>query len=149
MEIELIVDTRCIHDFIEGQCGICIPLPFGISETVYVSKHGRAFHIWDNCEYLEAGQKFAESKGGHSTEILSITWKNAFQNHYPCEWCCALYYSKGKNLEECLVQSPEGEVPAHIVKHRYIGRNMREFQIYYEDSGELEILTNRVVKRFK
>lgn len=142
-------EKRCIHEFLPGQCGLCVDIPFGITETVYITKHGRAFHIWKDCEYLDAGQKFAVSKGGTATEIISMTWRSANSDHYPCEWCCALYYTKGQNLEECLIVNNEGEIPACIVKDRYVGKNIREFQIFYPETDELEILTNRYVKRFK
>ncbi len=117
--------------------------------VVYRTTYGKAFHNWNNCEYLESGQKFAESKGGSATEIFTITWSAANENLYPCEWCCALYYSKGMNLEDCMVTFSGGQKPAKIVKDRYLGKNIREFQIYFPESNEIEILTSRYVTRYK
>ena len=141
--------TRCIHDFLMGECGYCKETPFGLRDVVYRTTFGKAFHNWENCEYLESGQKFAESKGGSATEIFSITWASASQNLYPCEWCCALFYSKGEDLEECLITINGNEKPAKIVKDRYLGRNIREFQIYYPETGEIELILSRHVKRYK
>jgi hypothetical protein len=140
---------RCIHDFLQGECGYCMEIPFGINEIVYKTTFGKAFHNWKNCEYLESGQKFAESKGGNATEVISIPWSAANENLYPCEWCCALFYSKGKNLEDCLVTIHDSQVPAKIVKDRYLGKNIREFQVYFQETNEIEILTSRYVKRYK
>jgi hypothetical protein len=39
--------------------------------------------------------------------------------------------------------------PAKIVKDRYLGKNIREFQIYFPESNEIEIMTSRYVTRFK
>lgn len=143
------MQSRCIHDFLQGECGYCVEIPFGLNGVVYRTTFGRAFHNWNNCEYLESGQKFAESKGGSATEIFTITWSAARENLYPCEWCCALYYSKGLNLEDCMVTSSGGHKPAKIVKDRYLGKNIREFQIYFPESNEIEILTSRYVTRYK
>jgi hypothetical protein len=141
--------TRCIHDFLLGECGYCKELPFGLNGVVYRTTYGKAFHNWNNCEYLESGQKFAESKGGSATDIISITWSSASQNLYPCEWCCALFYSKGEDLEDCLVTVNGGQKPAKIVKDRYLGKNIREFQIYFPETNEIEIMTSRYVTRYK
>jgi hypothetical protein len=145
----LAVADRCIHDFLIGECAYCKGTPFGMNEVVYRTTFGKAFHNWKNCEYLESGQKFAESKGGNATEVISIPFSAASENLYPCEWCCALFYSKGLGLEDCLVILSEGQVPAKIVKDRYLGRNIREFQIYFPETNEIEILTSRYVKRYK
>ena len=143
------MENRCIHEMATGECGYCKETPFGLKEVVYRTSFGKAFHIWNNCEYLEDGQKFAESKGGTATEIIAITYSAASLNLYPCEWCCALYYSKGIDLEDCMVNSNGGERTAKIVKDRYLGRNMREFQIYFQETEEIEIMTSRYVTRFK
>jgi hypothetical protein len=144
-----LMGTRCIHDFLLGECGYCQELPFGLNGVVYRTTFGKAFHNWNNCEYLESGQKFAESKGGSATDIISITWSSASQNLYPCEWCCALFYSKGLDLEDCLVTVNGSQQPAKIVKDRYLGKNIREFQIYFPETNEIEIMTNRYVMRYK
>jgi len=141
--------TRCVHDFLTGECGYCKEMPFGLKDVVYRTTFGKAFHNWDNCEYLESGQKFAESKGGSATEILSITWSSASQNLYPCEWCCALFYSKGQDLEDCLITINGGQKPAKIVKDRYLGKNIREFQVYFPETGEVELIISRYVTRYK
>jgi hypothetical protein len=39
--------------------------------------------------------------------------------------------------------------PAKIVKDRYLGKNIREFQIYFPETNEIEIMTSRYVKRYK
>jgi hypothetical protein len=141
------MEKYCIHDFLPGQCSYCRDIPFGLNSPVFRTQY--AFHNWSNCEYLESGQNFAISKGGNATEIVSITLTAAFEKLYPCEWCCALYYSKGIDLEDCLVFNSEGSKPAKIIRDRYIGKNMREFQIYFPESGEIEIMLSRYVKRFK
>jgi len=142
------MSNRCIHDFAPGECGYCTETPFGINGVVFRTTFGKAFHNWNNCEYLESGQKFAESKGGSSTDIIPIVYSAASSSLYPCEWCCALHYSKGLNLEDCLIKSNEGDKPAKIIKDRYLGKNIREYQIYFPDSGEIEILTSRYVTKF-
>jgi len=124
-------------------------MPFGLNEVVFRTTFGKAFHNWKNCEYLESGQKFAESKGGSSTEIISTTWTAANEHLYPCEWCCALYYSKGLDLEDCMVSLNGKQQPAKIVKDRYKGKNLREFQIYFPETNDIEILTSRYVTRYK
>lgn len=143
------MSTACIHEFPSGQCGYCKEPPFGINAVGFRTKHGHAFHNWKNCEYLESGQSFAVSRGGEASGIDSLTWSAASDGFYPCEWCCALYYTKGVGLEDCIVMTGEGDKPAKIVKERYLSRSIREYQIYFPDSGELEILTNQYVKRFK
>lgn len=141
--------TRCIHDFLLGECGYCKEMPFGLKDVVYRTTYGKAFHNWNNCEYLESGQKFAESKGGSATEIISITWSSASHDLYPCEWCCALFYSKGEDLEDCLVTINGGQKPAKIVKDRYLGKNIREFQVYFPETDEVEIIISRYITRYK
>jgi hypothetical protein len=140
---------RCIHDFYVGECGYCVDMPFGLNEVVFRTTFGKAFHNWKNCEYLESGQKFAESKGGLATEILPITWSSASQNLYPCEWCCALFYSKGEDLEDCLITINGGQKLAKIVRDRYLGKNIREFQVYFPETGEVELIISRYVTRYK
>lgn len=140
---------RCIHDLLPGECGFCKDLPFGLNGVVYRTTFGKAFHNWNNCEYLEDGQKFAESKGGAATEIIPTTWSSANQSLYPCEWCCALFYSRGVDLEDCLVTTNSGQVPAKIVKDRYLGRNIRQFQIYFPETNEIEIMLSRYVVKYK
>ena len=141
--------TRCIHDFIFEECGYCKEIPFGLNEVVYRTTFGKAFHNWRNCEYLESGQKFAESRGGASSEIRSTTWTAANENLYPCEWCCALFYSRGVGLEDCMVNLDGTQKPGKIVKDRYLGKNLREFQVYFPETNEVEILTSRYVTRYK
>ncbi len=34
-------ESRCIHEFIEGQCGSYKPAPLGINEFVYTTKGGQ------------------------------------------------------------------------------------------------------------
>ena len=143
------MEKRCIHDLVLGECGFCKETPFGLNGIVYRTSFGKAFHNWNNCEYLESGQKFAESKGGSSTEITSITWSSANSTLYTCEWCCALFYSKGIDLEDCLVTVLDGQKPGKIVKDRYLGKNFREFQIYFPETNEIEIMTSRYVERYK
>jgi hypothetical protein len=53
------------------------------------------------------------------------------------------------NLEDCMVTFSGGQKPAKIVKDRYLGKNIREFQIYFPESNEIEILTSRYVTRYK
>jgi hypothetical protein len=141
--------SHCIHEFPLGQCGYCKEIPFGINGVGFRTKYGNAFHNWKNCEYLESGQSFAVSRGGEATDIDTITWSAASDGFYPCEWCCALFYTKGIGLEDCIIMTSDGEKFAKIVKDRYRTRSIREYQIYYPESGELEILTNQYVKRFK
>ncbi len=139
----------CIHDFAPGQCGYCKSLPFGLNNVGFRTKFGKVFHNWSNCEFLADGQKFAESQGGVASDINNVTWSSAIETLTPCEWCCALYYSKGENLEECLIETSGGSLPAKIVKDRYLGKNVKEFQIYFPDTGEIEVMLSRYVKRFK
>jgi hypothetical protein len=143
------METRCIHELAMGECAHCKEIPFGMNAIVFRTTFGKAFHNWDNCEDLESGQKFAESKGGSPTEIFGITYSAGSQELYPCEWCCALYYSKGLNLEDCIVTLNSREKPAKIVKDRYLSKNLRRYQIYFPESNEIEITTSRYVKRFK
>ena len=143
------MSKSCIHDLTIGECGYCREVPFGLNGVVFRTNFGKAYHNWKNCEFLEEGQKFAESKGGYSTEIVTITYSAASQNLYPCEWCCALFYTKGLDLEDCMVTINSGEIPAKIVKERYLGKNIREFQIYFPENNEIEILTSRYVRKFK
>ena len=139
----------CIHELPRGQCSYCRELPFGINKMVHRTGFGNAFHNWPNCEYLESGQKFAESRGKEISDVVTVSWSEVSQKLYPCEWCCALYYSQGKNLMDCLVDNGHDLRPGKIVADRYLGRNMKEYQIYYPESGEIEITTDRYVKKIK
>jgi hypothetical protein len=143
------VPETCIHELESGQCAYCKDIPFGIESVVYKTQFGKAFHNWNNCEYLEAGQKFAESKGGNSSEILPIAWSKASQDLYPCEWCCALYYERNSKLEDCLIEDDFSSRPGKIVKDRYLGRKIREYIIYFPESGDIEVVNGRYIKRFR
>lgn len=127
----------CIHELPEGQCGFCKEVPFGINNVGFKTQFGRAFHNWKDCVNLEDGQHFAESRGGVATEIVSVTWSSSLQNLQPCEWCCALFYTKGEFTNECLVQIEGKKVKAAIVNRRYVRRNEWEYQIYVYDTGEI------------
>ena len=50
---------------------------------------------------------------------------------------------------DCLVDNGHDLRPGKIVADRYLGRNMKEYQIYYPESGEIEITTDRYVKKIK
>ncbi len=139
----------CIHELGPGECAFCRELPFGIESTVFRTSFGKAFHNWDNCEYLESGQKFAESRGGTSTEIIPVRWASVANDMYPCEWCCALSYTQNQELEECLVESNSVSRVGKIVKDRYLGKKLREYIILFPDSGDIEVVKGRYIKRFR
>jgi hypothetical protein len=139
----------CIHELGPGQCAFCREVPFGIESTVFKTSYGKAYHNWNNCEYLESGQKFAESKGGNATEIVPVPWSKVAQDMYPCEWCCALFYAKNTELEDCIVDEGSISRPGKIVKDRYLGRKFREYIIFFPESGDIEVVTSRYVKRFR
>ena len=143
------MSENCIHELGPGQCAYCIEIPFGLETTVFRTQFGKAFHNWKDCEYLESGQKFAESRGGNSSEILPLAWTKANQDLYPCEWCCALYYARDTQLEDCVIEDDYSSRPGKIVKDRYLGRKLREYIIYFPESGDIEVISSRYVKRFK
>jgi hypothetical protein len=139
----------CIHELGPGECAFCREVPFGIESTVFRTSFGKAFHNWDNCEYLESGQKFAESRGGTSTDIIPVRWASVANEMYPCEWCCALSYTQNQELEECLVESNSESRVGKIVKDRYLGRKLREYIILFPDSGDIQVVSGRYIKRFR
>lgn len=130
-------NSSCIHELPLGQCAFCKEVPFGIHEIGFKTKHGRAFHNWNTCPLISDGQNFAVSRGGEASEIVNVTWSSGLQDLQPCEWCCGLYYTKGENLEECMVTINEVATRAKIVKSRYIDSRVREYQIYLPESGEI------------
>lgn len=138
----------CIHELGPGECAFCREVPFGIESIVFRTSFGKAFHNWDNCEYLESGQKFAESRGGTSSEIVPVRWASVANEMYPCEWCCAASYTQNQELEECLVESNSVSRIGKIVKDRYLGRKLREYIILFPDSGDIEVVKGRYIKRF-
>ena len=139
----------CIHELGPGECAFCREVPFGIESTVFRTSFGKAFHNWDNCEYLESGQKFAESRGGTSTDIIPVRWASVANEMYPCEWCCALSYTQNQELEECLVESNSESRVGKIVKDRYLGRKLREYIILFPDSGDIQVVSGIYIKRFR
>lgn len=145
----MVVGILCIHELGPGECAFCRELPFGIELTVFRTSFGKAFHNWDNCEYLESGQKFAESRGGASTDVIPVRWASVANEMYPCEWCCALSYTQNQELEECLVQDELSSRVGKIVKDRYLGRKLREYIILFPDSGDIEVVSGRYIKRFR
>lgn len=143
------VGILCIHELGPGECAFCRELPFGIESTVFRTSFGKAFHNWDNCEYLESGQKFAESRGGASTDVIPVRWASVANEMYPCEWCCALSYTQNQELEECLVEDESSSRVGKIVKDRYLGRKLREYIIFFPDSGDIEVVSGRYITRFR
>jgi hypothetical protein len=139
----------CIHELGPGECAYCREVPFGIEATVFRTRYGKAYHNWDNCEYLESGQKFAKSRGGTPTEILPVSWSKVANEMYPCEWCCALFYAQNQDLEDCIVEDETSSRVGKIVKDRYLGRKLREYIILFPDSGDIEVVLGRYIKRFR
>lgn len=140
--------NTCVHELGPGECAYCREVPYGIEPTVFRTRFGKAFHNWDNCEYLESGQKFAESRGGTPTEILPVGWSKISSELYPCEWCCALFYAQNQDLEDCLVEDESNSRIGKIVKDRYLGRKLREYIILFPESGDIEVVKGRYIKRF-
>lgn len=56
-------DERCIHDLVVGQCGMCNPVPHGLSKHVYVTPGGAVFHAGPDCRALLDGQDIAARYG--------------------------------------------------------------------------------------
>ena len=139
----------CIHELGPGECAYCREVPYGIESTVFRTRFGKAFHNWDNCEYLESGQKFAELRGGTPSDILPVSWSKISTEMYPCEWCCALFYARNQDLEDCLVEDESTSRVGKIVKDRYLGRKLREYIILFPDSGDIEVVKGRYIKRFR
>lgn len=139
----------CVHELGPGECAYCREVPYGIESTVFRTRFGKAFHNWENCEYLESGQKFAESRGGTPSDILPVSWSKISTEMYPCEWCCALFYARNQDLEDCLVEDESTTRVGKIVKDRYLGRKLREYIILFPDSGEIEVVKGRYIKRFR
>lgn len=139
----------CVHELGPGECAYCREVPYGIESTVFRTRFGKAFHNWENCEYLESGQKFAESRGGTPSDILPVSWSKISTEMYPCEWCCALFYARNQDLEDCLVEDESTSRVGKIVKDRYLGRKLREYIILFPDSGEIEVVKGRYIKRFR
>jgi hypothetical protein len=54
-----------------------------------------------------------------------------------------------EDLEDCLITINGGQKPAKIVKDRYLGKNIREFQVYFPETGEVELIISRYVTRYK
>lgn len=125
------------HELPIGQCVFCRAIPFGINKVGFKTKHGCAFHNWNPCANLEGGQNFAVSRGGEATEIVKVTWASSLQDLQPCEWCCALFYTKEIISEECLVLIDKKQQKAKIVTSRYVSRNEREYQIYLPETGDV------------
>jgi hypothetical protein len=68
---------------------------------------------------------------------------------YPCEWCCALFYAQNQDLEDCIVEDETSSRVGKIVKDRYLGRKLREYIILFPDSGDIEVVLGRYIKRFR
>ena len=129
--------STCIHELPEGQCGFCKEVPFGIHSVGFKTQHGNAFHNWKDCYTIEKGQSLAVSRGGDASETTSVTWSSSLQDLQPCEWCCALFYTKGELPDECLVLIDKKQYRGKIVKNRYVRRNEWEYQIYLPETGEI------------
>lgn len=146
-EFEMIASNpSCKHELPLGQCSFCKEAPFGIYEIGFKTKYGHAFHNWQECPLIEEGQKFAVSRGGEATEVVNVSWSSALQDLQPCEWCCALYYTKGEFNEECLVIVNDKPVSGKILKSRYVTTRAREFQVYFPESGEIWFFPGDKVK---
>lgn len=99
-------EKRCEHDFLLGQCSLCKEPPIGINAIVYTTKGGQVFHNRHDCEYLQAGQEFAMSKGFDNHMVTPTSWQSVIDTYPPCEGCCASYHlvADRKEAERALME---------------------------------------------
>ena len=142
------VEVRCIHDFLEGQCASCKSAPFGINNIVYTTRGGQAFHNWPDCEFLSSGQDFATKKGYVNHPINPTKWSNVFYTMGPCEWCCAHHHLRDSELPKCEVLVDGEWVLAFHIRERYISTKRREHQVYIQATGLIHRVSSTSVRQF-
>ena len=139
-------EKRCIHDFLDGQCGSCAPAPFGINEIVYTTKGGQVFHNWPDCAFLRDGQALADKRGQENHPITPIKWSEVYYAEGACEWCCALHHSRELILRSCMVLIEGVWVDASHIKERFTNFNKREHQVFREATGLIHFVTNDEIR---
>lgn len=134
------MDPRCIHDLSHDQCGDCKKPPKWINEFVFVTEQGQAFHNWENCAYLIAGQNFAQAKGFNVHNVVPKKWSTVFSSKGACEWCCAVYLLKGQFTSDSVAKIDGQWVNAHYVKDRFKENFRREYQVVIKSTGEIALV---------
>jgi len=142
---EIMSNARCLHDFLEGQCGVCKPIPLWINKTVYTTKGGQVFHNWPDCAFLAEGQLSAQRRGQQIHPILPINWSEVFYSFGACEWCCALYHLRGKPVHNCYAYVNGKWEPALHIKERFTGYSKREHQVLRPETNEILLLSHEKV----
>ncbi|MFG1956933.1 hypothetical protein [Nonomuraea sp. NPDC049028] len=71
------VEERCIHELILGQCADCAPIPHGLSKVVYLTKGGSVFHRSPTCEALIEGQRKAARFGKETHDPQPVPLREA------------------------------------------------------------------------
>jgi hypothetical protein len=69
-----VTDERCKHDLPIGSCAFCKPTPPGLTDRVYRTAGGRAFHRTESCTWLRKGQQDAErrDKRPHPVQLVDL-----------------------------------------------------------------------------
>lgn len=113
-----VVEERCRHDMIVGQCADCA-LPGGLPRAVYRTKGGRVFHRTIRCPALRHGQRSAASVGQeiHPPELCSTTDLVA-EGYGACESCFPGYdQSAGRSASKpCEVDVDGRWVPGRLIR---------------------------------
>lgn len=83
--------SRCIHDFLPGQCAIC-QVPEGLTPRVYITGGGEVFHRDPGCAALLAGQNKARSRRRriHRPRQLPLV-EARIKGRGACTWCFPKY----------------------------------------------------------
>ena len=139
-------EKRCIYDFLDGQCGLCKPAPFGVNEIVFATKGGQVFHNWPDCAFLRDGQSLAEKRGQETHPIKPTKWSEVYYAQGACEWCCALHHLRGVRLQPCQALI-EGEwVNVSHVKERFTNFKKRQHQVFREETGLIHFVSNEEIR---
>lgn len=112
-------ETRCRHELLPGQCGLCLEVPAGLSAQVVVTDGGVVFHRYHRCTALLEGQRKVRSRGGQVSDPQAVPLQRVLHDRPPCVHCFPDYAPPGTRL--CWVRHA-GSWRRGLLK-RWLGRN--------------------------
>jgi hypothetical protein len=111
------VEERCKHGLILGQCAYCAPPPPGLTKRVYRTAGGQVFHRMASCEGLRHGQSKAERRQRQTHPVQLVDLVDAQRDGLgACLRCFSGYQPVDVHPKSCQIRVGGQWVPGTLLR---------------------------------